>query len=129
MQAQKIGPPDMICKDKFLIQSTIVPIETTLEDITSTGLFGKNNSKNIEERRLAIILVRPSSSPTVDAFSVGVSDQSNDKKIEELKLKITQLDLKLHQAEIAISKLQEDKTRMKKTKSLQKNCLVSCSIL
>lgn len=37
MQAQKMAPPDMKCKDKFLIQSTIVPIEANLhEDMTST---------------------------------------------------------------------------------------------
>ena len=34
MQAQRTAPPDMVCKDKFLIQSTIVPVGTTDEDIT-----------------------------------------------------------------------------------------------
>ncbi|CAN1164753.1 Vesicle-associated protein 2-2, partial [Linum perenne] len=34
MQAQKVAPPDMICKDKFLIQTTVVPIGTSDEDIT-----------------------------------------------------------------------------------------------
>ncbi|CAK9328321.1 unnamed protein product [Citrullus colocynthis] len=126
MKAQSIPPSDMICKDKFLIQSTIVPIETTVEDITSNnGLFGKNSSKNIEERKLATILVvRPSNSPTIEALSVGVSDQSNDKQIEELKLKNNELDLQLHQARVAISKLEKERTRTKKTKSLQKNCTI-----
>ena len=36
MQAQRIVPPDMLCKDKFLIQSTIVPSGTTEEDITAS---------------------------------------------------------------------------------------------
>lgn len=36
MQAQKEAPADMVCKDKFLIQSTIVPTGTTDEDITSS---------------------------------------------------------------------------------------------
>jgi hypothetical protein len=35
MQAQRVAPPDMQCKDKFLIQSTVVPYGTTEEDITS----------------------------------------------------------------------------------------------
>lgn len=35
MQAQRVAPPDMQCKDKFLIQSTVVPFGTTEEDITS----------------------------------------------------------------------------------------------
>jgi hypothetical protein len=34
MQAQRTAPPDMACKDKFLIQSTIVPDGTTDENIT-----------------------------------------------------------------------------------------------
>ncbi|KAG5391650.1 hypothetical protein IGI04_021613 [Brassica rapa subsp. trilocularis] len=36
MQAFKEPPPDMVCKDKFLIQSTAVPEETTDEDITAS---------------------------------------------------------------------------------------------
>lgn len=36
MQAFKEPPPDMVCKDKFLIQSTAVPAETTDEDITAS---------------------------------------------------------------------------------------------
>lgn len=35
MQAQRTAPPDMQCKDKFLIQSTVVPFGTTEDDITS----------------------------------------------------------------------------------------------
>ena len=38
MQAQSVAPLDMVCKDKFLIQSTVVPIETTIDDITSTTM-------------------------------------------------------------------------------------------
>lgn len=36
MQAQRAAPPDMLCKDKFLIQSTIVPSGITEEDITAS---------------------------------------------------------------------------------------------
>ncbi|XLT00726.1 hypothetical protein HN51_050077 [Arachis hypogaea] len=35
MQAQRTEPLDMQCKDKFLIQSTLVPFGTTEDDITS----------------------------------------------------------------------------------------------
>lgn len=35
MQAQKVAPPDMICRDKFLVQSTAVPVGTNEEDVTS----------------------------------------------------------------------------------------------
>lgn len=36
MQAQKSAPPDMVCKDKFLVQSTVVPEGTTDEDINAS---------------------------------------------------------------------------------------------
>lgn len=36
MQAQKLAPPDMVCKDKFLVQSTVVPEGTTDEDINAS---------------------------------------------------------------------------------------------
>ena len=34
MQAQKEAPPDMQCKDKFLVQSVAVPTGTTVMEIT-----------------------------------------------------------------------------------------------
>lgn len=36
MQAPRAAPPDMECRDKFLIQSTIVSSGTTDEDITAS---------------------------------------------------------------------------------------------
>lgn len=39
MQAQKSAPSDMQCKDKFLIQCTVVPFGTTEEEITP-GMVG-----------------------------------------------------------------------------------------
>lgn len=35
MQAQRSAPSDLPCKDKFLVQSTVVPFGTTGDDITS----------------------------------------------------------------------------------------------
>ncbi|RWW09801.1 hypothetical protein GW17_00026692 [Ensete ventricosum] len=35
MQAQKEAPPDMQCKDKFLLQSVITEHGATIKDITS----------------------------------------------------------------------------------------------
>ncbi|CAH8357891.1 unnamed protein product [Eruca vesicaria subsp. sativa] len=62
MQAFKEPPPDMACKDKFLIQSTVVPEETTDEDITAS-MFSKVEGKHIEENKLRVTLVMPSDSP------------------------------------------------------------------
>lgn len=33
MQAQKTAPPDLQCKDRFLVQSTEVPFGSTEEDL------------------------------------------------------------------------------------------------
>ncbi|XP_058082276.1 vesicle-associated protein 2-2-like isoform X2 [Magnolia sinica] len=56
MQAQQAAPPDIQCRDKFLIQSMVVPFGTTVEDITSS-LFTKENGRYIEENKLKVILV------------------------------------------------------------------------
>lgn len=64
MQAQRTAPPDMICKYKFLIQSTVVPVGTTDEDITST-LFAKDGGNYIEESKLRVILISPPHSPVL----------------------------------------------------------------
>ncbi|XP_042475101.1 vesicle-associated protein 1-2-like [Macadamia integrifolia] len=58
MQAQREAPPDLQCKDKFLIQSTIVPFGTTEEDITPS-MFTKDGFKHIEENKLKVVLVSP----------------------------------------------------------------------
>ncbi|XP_019439969.1 PREDICTED: vesicle-associated protein 2-2-like isoform X2 [Lupinus angustifolius] len=61
MQAQKEAPADMVSKDKFLIQSTIVPAETTREDVNSS-LFIKDGSRYIEENKMKVALISPPSS-------------------------------------------------------------------
>ncbi|CAA2991505.1 vesicle-associated protein 2-2 isoform X2 [Olea europaea var. sylvestris] len=62
MQAQKSAPDDMQCKDKFLIQHTIVPYGTAEEEITS-GMFVKDGDKYIEETKLRVVLTSPPHSP------------------------------------------------------------------
>lgn len=64
MQAQRSAPPDMQCKDKFLIQSTVVSFGTTEEDITP-DLFAKDSGKHLEEYKLRVVLVSPSHSPVL----------------------------------------------------------------
>ncbi|KAJ1395173.1 PapD-like superfamily [Sesbania bispinosa] len=64
MQAQRTAPPDMQCKDKFLIQSTVVPFGATEEDITS-DMFAKDSGKYIEEKKLKVVLISPPSSPVL----------------------------------------------------------------
>ncbi|XP_062176261.1 vesicle-associated protein 2-2-like [Alnus glutinosa] len=73
MQAQRVAPPDRQCKDKFLIQSTVVPFGTTEEDITS-DMFAKDSGQYIEEMKLRVILISPPPSPVLLPIN-GVSKQ------------------------------------------------------
>ncbi|MBA0813257.1 hypothetical protein Gohar_027126 [Gossypium harknessii] len=68
MQAQRVAPPDLICKDKFLIQSTVIPFGTAEEDITSDR-FSKESGKHIEEKKLKVFLTSPSNSPVLTAIN------------------------------------------------------------
>ncbi|XVF38627.1 hypothetical protein REPUB_Repub20aG0118700 [Reevesia pubescens] len=68
MQAQRVAPPDLICKDKFLIQSTVVPFGTAEEDITSE-MFSKESGKHIEENKLKVFLTSPPDSPVLAAIN------------------------------------------------------------
>lgn len=89
MQAQRVAPPDLQCKDKFLIQCTVIPFGTTEQEITSemvrsykllgvswSKLFGeililtsrfwqfsRGSGRNIEERKLKVLLISPPPSP------------------------------------------------------------------
>ncbi|XP_058766237.1 vesicle-associated protein 1-4-like [Vicia villosa] len=59
MQAQEETPPNMQCKDKFLIQIIVVKMGATTKDITSK-MFNKNSGSKIEECKLRVIFVEPS---------------------------------------------------------------------
>ncbi|KAK6804381.1 hypothetical protein RDI58_002165 [Solanum bulbocastanum] len=62
MQAQKEAPPDMQCKDKFLIQSAIAPTGTTNKDVT-TEIFNREDGKVIDEFKLRVVYV-PANPPS-----------------------------------------------------------------
>ncbi|XP_009803909.1 vesicle-associated protein 2-2-like [Nicotiana sylvestris] len=73
MQAQRTAPSDMQCKDKFLIQGTVVPFGTSEEEITPS-MFNKDNRKYIEECKLRVVLVSPPKSPVLQPAN-GISKQ------------------------------------------------------
>ncbi|CAL9073593.1 MSP domain containing protein [Musa troglodytarum] len=62
MQAQKEAPPDMQCKDKFLLQSVIAENGVTTKDITSE-MFNKEPGKVVDEFKLRVVCV-PASPPS-----------------------------------------------------------------
>ncbi|XP_044498447.1 vesicle-associated protein 2-2-like [Mangifera indica] len=68
MQAQGVAPPNMVCKDKFLIQSTVVPVGTTDEDITAS-MFTKDDGRYIQENKLKVTLISPPNSPVLSPIN------------------------------------------------------------
>ncbi|XP_052210880.1 vesicle-associated protein 2-1 [Diospyros lotus] len=58
LQAQKEYPPDMLCKDKFLLQSTIVSSDADADELPQ-DTFNKDSGKTIEECKLRVVYVSP----------------------------------------------------------------------
>ncbi|KAL6652323.1 hypothetical protein ACP70R_011248 [Stipagrostis hirtigluma subsp. patula] len=63
MQAQKEAPPDMQCKDKFLVQSVIVGEGTSARDITG-DMFTKESGNVVDEVKLKVVYVPPPKPPS-----------------------------------------------------------------
>ncbi|CAO2819856.1 unnamed protein product [Amaranthus hypochondriacus] len=63
MQAQKEAPPDMQCKDKFLLQSVIANNGATVKDITPE-MFSKEAGHVVEECRLRVVYASPPQPPS-----------------------------------------------------------------
>ncbi|KAK2992664.1 hypothetical protein RJ640_014914, partial [Escallonia rubra] len=85
MQAQRSAPADMHCKDKFLVQSTVVPYGTTEEDI-GPGVFAKDSGVYIEDNKLKVVLIsRPHSPVLLPSNSISKQEQSYETPIERHK--------------------------------------------
>ncbi|XP_074581796.1 vesicle-associated protein 1-3-like [Curcuma longa] len=114
MQAQKEAPPDLQCKDKFLIQSVAADDGATTKDIT-TEMFNKVPGKVVEEFKLRVIYIPanppspvpeeseeggspPSSmldnevqsSTLLDAASRSLEEPSREQEVESLAQKLTE---------------------------------------
>ncbi|THU69068.1 hypothetical protein C4D60_Mb08t10470 [Musa balbisiana] len=63
MQAQREAPPDMQCKDKFLVQSVIVDQGATTKDI-ATEMFSKESGNVVDEVKLRVAYVSPPQPPS-----------------------------------------------------------------
>ncbi|CAL9029430.1 unnamed protein product [Prunus brigantina] len=63
MQAQKEAPPDMQCKDKFLLQSVKTNDGATPKDITPE-VFNKEAGNVVEECKLRVVYVSPPQPPS-----------------------------------------------------------------
>ncbi|XP_039817872.1 vesicle-associated protein 1-2-like isoform X6 [Panicum virgatum] len=63
MQEQKEAPPDMQCKDKFLVQSVMVAEDTSAKDITG-DMFTKKSGNVVDEVKLRVVYVPPPKPPS-----------------------------------------------------------------
>ncbi|XP_027084759.2 vesicle-associated protein 2-1-like [Coffea arabica] len=73
LQAQREYPPDMQSKDKFLLQSTIVPPNTDVDELPP-NTFSKESGKTIEECKLKVVYLTPNSVPGIseDGFKQSI---------------------------------------------------------
>jgi len=119
MQAQREAPPDLQCKDKFLIQSVKAPYGFSAKDI-SPELFNKEPEKEINEMKLRAIYVPPPQppSPVLESEEEGLSprlsysldnadqnasfNDTNSKEVSELRAKLIE-------ARAAITTLSEER--------------------
>ncbi|CAM8901795.1 unnamed protein product [Rhodiola kirilowii] len=77
MQAQKEAPPDMQCKDKFLLQSVVAPSGTAAKDITSE-MFNKEEGKAVEEFKLRVVYIAAKPpSPVPEGSEEGSSPRAS----------------------------------------------------
>ncbi|XP_024996416.1 vesicle-associated protein 1-2-like [Cynara cardunculus var. scolymus] len=72
MQAQKDAPPDMQCKDKFLLQSVVASPGATPKDITPE-MFAKDSGRVVEECKLRVVYF-PATPSTSAAIAQGTVD-------------------------------------------------------
>ncbi|KAL6349092.1 hypothetical protein AAG906_033748 [Vitis piasezkii] len=85
-QAQRDYPPDMQCKDKFLLQSTIVPPHTDLDELPQDA-FNKGSGKVIEECKLRVVytLANRNSGDGSFASSNENADYNSNPALQSLK--------------------------------------------
>eukprot|EP00245_Coleochaete_scutata_P010873 TRINITY_DN392_c0_g2_i1.p1 TRINITY_DN392_c0_g2~~TRINITY_DN392_c0_g2_i1.p1 ORF type:complete len:256 (+),score=52.22 TRINITY_DN392_c0_g2_i1:164-931(+) len=79
MQAQREAPPDMLCKDKFLVQSVIVSGADNNKEVPPE-LFSKDGGHGLEvrEAKLKVLYVSPPAppSPVAEGSEEGLSPKT-----------------------------------------------------
>ncbi|KAB5573990.1 hypothetical protein DKX38_001184 [Salix brachista] len=80
LQAQREYPPDMQCKDKFLLQSTIVPPHANIDALPPNTFNKDSDGKVIQEMKLRVVYMPPSSTQgnLGDEVLLEASEQSLD---------------------------------------------------
>ncbi|XP_057462425.1 vesicle-associated protein 1-1-like [Actinidia eriantha] len=116
MQAQKEAPPDMQCKDKFLLQSVAVSPGATSKDISSE-MFNKEAGHVVEECKLKVIYVSPPQppSPVAEGSEEGSSPKASmldngNLNTSEVTRGFVESHDKSSEVQALVSKLTEEKT-------------------
>ncbi|KAI4980781.1 vesicle-associated protein 1-2-like [Hordeum vulgare subsp. vulgare] len=68
MQAQREAPPDMQCRDKFLVQSAVVSQDIAPKDI-SGDMFTKESGNVVDEVKLQVVYAPPSKPTSINEGS------------------------------------------------------------
>ncbi|XP_050230044.1 vesicle-associated protein 2-1 [Mercurialis annua] len=85
LQAQHEAPPDMQCKDKFLLQSTVVPTHTDVDELPP-DTFTKDGGKTVEECKLRVLYVAPSAHGSSDDEAANsMQNSENNSGLQQLK--------------------------------------------
>ncbi|KAJ6793551.1 vesicle-associated protein 1-3-like [Iris pallida] len=118
MQAQKEAPPDLQCKDKFLLQSVIAKDRATVKDI-NPEMFNKAPDRVVDEFKLLVVYIPANPpSPVPEESEEGSSPRSSmDNGTHSSSLfdaaSISYDDttkVKTSEASAIISRLEEEKT-------------------
>lgn len=89
LQAQQEYPPDMQCKDKFLLQSTILPSNTDGKELPP-DTFSKGGGRIVEECRLGVVYIFPSSPQEKsgeEAFRSSIQSSDDDTSLALQRMK------------------------------------------
>ncbi|CAM8935459.1 unnamed protein product [Rhodiola kirilowii] len=91
MQAQQEAPPDLQCRDKFLLQSVVASSGAISRDITPE-MFNKDSGSRVVETKLKVVYVHPAQLPSPiqeeieeDDLHVDSVAESGSSNIAELK--------------------------------------------
>ncbi|KAJ9147649.1 hypothetical protein P3X46_029784 [Hevea brasiliensis] len=78
LQAQREYPADMQCKDKFLLQSTTILPHTDVDELPPDTFNKDSSGKTLEECKLRVVYVNPSTQENSEEEASKSSSQSPD---------------------------------------------------
>lgn len=117
MQAQKEVPPDLQCKDKFLVQGVLMPGASAAAEVVP-DVFNKENGREVFEAKLRVVYLAPAQppSPIIESPEEGYTESeslpvsTSFTASEQLSKEAADLKSKLEEARKALSIMAEEKT-------------------